>query len=123
MHIITDSDVKRSLAWLQHNSNVYSTELVEHWKSTAAARFEVLSNSEGKLQEYLQKYPILSDPTHGYSLIEIDFELIYNTAVNDLYLKWNEVFEQLTLATSTKKKSATITDYESILTDEDVNPR
>lgn len=81
----TDAEVKRSLAWLEHNGN--GPELQEHWLATAHVRFELLKGIKGGVSEYFEKYPVTVDRDLGAQLIDKDFEVLFPSASKDFFVE------------------------------------
>ena len=94
MPFLADTQESELILWLQNNI-FPPEEVLNKWKATFKARREALlrtnSDDEGdKAYKYIQSYPFLKQPL-GYSLLESDFDQLYEEKKLRLFALWKTV--------------------------------
>lgn len=86
-------NVKEDIAWLQYNSEPWST-VEEKWKNTFAYRRKVLQSGSTGAQEITDIFKILKNPL-GYVLIDWEFKELYKDSYGKLFVCFEKVFQIL----------------------------
>lgn len=85
--------VRDSLNWLKHNKDPRE-DVNFHWKITSRARYnDFVRNEPSTMNTYFQTYNVLKQ-SWGHTLINIDFEELYNKKSTDLFVEWTPFFER-----------------------------
>lgn len=118
--IFSADDMKQSLSWLEHNQiNQDFDDIKKHWRKIAKTRHSKLLKTTGTVSDYIRKYPLLKDTKYGPTLIDIDFEELYDRTATDFYLNWSKIIEKLITITNHRKYPKVVEDLKGKLLEED----
>ncbi|KAK3915211.1 Spore wall protein 3 [Frankliniella fusca] len=101
--VVITSDIREAYLWLENNLVLDDWPLLKaKWRLSAPLRLRNLFNdkSDSPIFNYIQKWPCLKHPS-GYTLLELDFDVIYPDKEVSLFEKW-DVFVSKILALASK---------------------
>ncbi|CAH0698530.1 unnamed protein product [Spodoptera exigua] len=78
-----DETSEEKLTWLQNSIDPWRM-VEEYWRATATVRLKPIIVGEGKISEYFNTFPALTQPL-GYTLLLHDFEILHQNKNDGLF--------------------------------------